>query len=52
MGFIVGSDKQTGILGMKLKAALIQEPVPVDTVSIEAELFQYYKTMTLDDVII
>lgn len=52
MGFIIGSDKSTGILGMKLKAALIQEPVPVDTVNIEAELFQYYKTITPEDIIL
>ncbi len=37
---------------MKLKAAIIQEPVPANTVSIEAELFQYYKTVTPDDIII
>jgi len=52
MGFIVGTEKATGILGMKLKAAIIQEPVIADTVSIEAELFQYYKTTTPDDIIL
>lgn len=52
MGFIVGAVKLTGILGMKLKAAIIQEPVTVNTASIEAELFQYFKTITPDDIIL
>lgn len=52
IGLIVGTEKATGILGMKLKAAVIQEPVTVDTVSIKAELFQYFKTTTSDDIII
>lgn len=52
IGFIVGTEKATGILGMKLKAAIIQEPVPANTVIIEAELFQYYKTTTPDDIIL
>lgn len=52
MGFIVGSDKSTGTLGMKLRAAIIQEPVEVNTTRIEAELFQYYKTTTPDDIIL
>ncbi len=51
IGFIVGSDKKTGALGMKLRAVVIQEPVDVNTVSIEAELFQYYKTITPKDII-
>jgi len=52
MGFRVGTEKTTGILGMKLKAAIIQEPVTVNTVIIEAELFQYYKTTTPEDIIL
>ncbi len=52
IGFIVGTEKATGILGMKLKAAIIQEPVPANTVIIKAELFQYYKTTTPDDIIL
>lgn len=52
MGFIVGADKSTGTLGMKLRAAIIQEPVEVNTTCIEAELFQYYKTITPDDIIL
>jgi hypothetical protein len=52
MGLIVGADKPTGVLGKKLKTAIIQEPVLADTVSIEAELFNYYKTTTLDDIIL
>lgn len=41
MGFIIRPDQPTGFLGLKLKAAIIQEPVPKDTETIEAELFQY-----------
>lgn len=52
MGFIVGADKPTGVLGMKLKVAIIQEPVPMDTKSIKAEIFQYYKTITPKYIII
>ncbi len=52
MGFIVGAEKSTGILGMKLKAAIIQEPVTANTASIEAELFHYFKTTTPDDIIL
>jgi hypothetical protein len=43
MGFIVSPDQTTGFLGLKLKAACIQEPVPADTVQIEVELFQYHQ---------
>ena len=52
MGFRVRPDKSTGVLGMKLKSAIIQEPFPLNTVGIEAELFQYYKTIIGDDIII
>lgn len=52
MGFIVSSDKKTGILGMKLKVAVIQEPMDINTEIIEAELFQYFKTYTPEDIII
>lgn len=52
IGFIVRPDKSTGILGMTLKAAIIQEPVTKNTVNIEAELFQYHKTKTPDDIIL
>ncbi|WP_313341026.1 hypothetical protein [Sedimentibacter sp.] len=52
MGFTMSTEKPTGILGMKLKAAIIQEPVSADTVRIEAELFQYNKTVTPDDIVI
>jgi hypothetical protein len=52
IGFIIRPDKPTGILGMKLKSAIIQEPVSVSTEIIEAELFQYHKTITPEDVIL
>lgn len=52
IGFIVRPEQSTGILGLKLKSAIIQEPVPPDTVSIEAELFQYIRTITGDDIVL
>lgn len=52
IGFIIRPEKSTGILGKKLKAAIIQEPVPANTVTIQAELFQYNKTRKPDDIII
>jgi len=52
MGFIVRPDQPTGILGLKLKAAIIQEPVPANTVSIETELFQYQHTTTGDNIVL
>ncbi|MDD4677984.1 MAG: hypothetical protein PHN25_02140 [Tissierellia bacterium] len=52
IGFIIRPDKPTGILGRKLKAAIIQEPVLGNTDIIEAELFQYYKTVTPKDIIL
>jgi hypothetical protein len=52
IGFIVRPDQPTGILGLKLKAAVIQEPVPGDTVCIEAELFQYIHTTTGGDIVL
>lgn len=51
IGFIIKPDQPTGILGKKLKAAVIQQPVTEDTISIEAELFQYYLTTTGSDVV-
>lgn len=52
IGFILKPDQQTGSLGLKLKAAVIQQPVPGDTVSIEAELFQYFHTTTGNDIVL
>lgn len=52
MGFIFCPDQPTGILGLKLKAAVIQEPVPANTSTIEAELFQYIHTTTCDDILL
>ena len=50
IGFIIRPDKATGILGKKLKAAIIQEPVLGNTDIIEAELFQYHKTVNKKDI--
>jgi len=50
MGFIVRPDQSSGILGHKLKAAVIQEPVPADTTTIEAELFQYIRIIAGSDI--
>jgi|LAHS01.1.fsa_nt_gb hypothetical protein len=52
IGFLIRPDKPTGILGLKLKAAIIQEPVLGDTDIIEAELFQYHQTVTKKDIIL
>ncbi len=52
IGFIIRPDKPTGILGTKLKAAIIQEPVLGNTDIVEAELFQYHKTVTPKDIIL
>ena len=50
MAFILRPDQPTGISGLKLKAAVIQEPVPADTNIIEAELFQYTRTLPCGDI--
>jgi hypothetical protein len=52
IGFVVRPDRPAGILGLKLKAAIIQEPFPPATSCIEAELFQYYKTISRDDIVL
>ncbi|MDR3601662.1 MAG: hypothetical protein P4L49_14475 [Desulfosporosinus sp.] len=52
MGFFMKPDKPTGKLGLKLKAAIIQEPMAVNTVNIEAELFQYNQICKSDDIVI
>jgi hypothetical protein len=52
IGFIVSPDQPTGILGVKLKVDIIQEPVPANTISIEAELFQYIHTTTGGDIVL
>ena len=52
IGFIIRPDKPTGVLGTKLKAAIIQEPILGNRDIIEAELFQYHKTVTLEDIIL
>lgn len=52
MGFIVSPDQPTGILGLKLKAAVIQEPFPANTISIEAELLQYHRTTIGSEIVI
>jgi len=52
IGFIISPDKSTGILGTRLKSAIIQEPVSGNTEIIEAELFQYHKTVTPEDIIL
>lgn len=52
MGFIIRPNQPTGILGLKLKAAIIQEPVHANTVSIEVELFQYSYNITNGDIVL
>jgi len=52
MGFIMSPDETTGKLGLKLKAAVIPEPIAPNTTSIEAELFQYHQTSKSNDIVI
>lgn len=52
MGFLIRPDQPTGILGLKLKAIAIQEPVPANTGVIEAELFQYTRIISGGDIIL
>lgn len=52
MGFIVRPDRHTGILGLTLKANVIQEPFSPNTLSIEAELFQYNHATTGTEIIL
>ena len=51
MGFIIWPDQPTGTLGLRLKAALIQEPFLANTNTIQVELFQYIHTTTRDDIL-
>jgi len=46
------SDEPIGKLGLKLKAAIIQEPMMANTVNIEAELFHYSQTGKPKDIVI
>jgi len=52
IGFIVKPENPTGILGQRLKAAIVQVPVPANTISIEAELFQCFYTITGEDIVL
>ncbi len=52
MGFLMSPDEPTGKLGLKLKAAVVPEPIAPNTTSIEAELFQYHQTSKSNDIVI
>lgn len=52
LGITIGANQSTGILGSKLKTAIIQEPFLSDTVSIDAELFRYFYTRASNDIVI
>jgi len=52
MAFMVQPSNPTGILGLKLRAAVIQEPVPVNTKAIEAELFQAVYSAAGGDIVL
>ncbi|MCB8817668.1 hypothetical protein [Desulfosporosinus shakirovi] len=45
-------DEPMGKLGLKLKAAMIQEPMMANTVNIEAELFHYSQTGKAEDIVL
>lgn len=52
MGFFMSPDEPLGKLGLKLRAAVIQEPIAPNTASIEAELFQYHQMGNANDIVI
>jgi len=52
IGFMIAPEQPTGIWGLKLKAAVIQEPVPEKTDRIDAELFHYLISATSDDILL
>lgn len=52
LGFSLKTDEPIGKLGLKLKGDIIQEPMPANTVSIEAELFHYIQIGKEDDIVI
>ncbi|AFQ44276.1 hypothetical protein [Desulfosporosinus meridiei] len=52
LSFFMKTDEPIGKLGMKLKAAMIQEPMMANTVNIEAELFQYSQIGKAEDIVI
>lgn len=52
LGFFMKPDEPMGKLGLKLKAAIIQEPMMANTVNIEAELFNYSQIGKSDDIVI
>ncbi len=52
MVILARPEQPSGVLGLKLKASIIQEPVPANTVKIDAELFQYHRIITGDDILL
>lgn len=52
MGFSFKGEKKTGVLGLPLKVALIQEPMPQDCQVINAELFSFNLAMQQEEIII
>ncbi len=50
--FMVRPDKKTGKLGKALRAALIEEPLELNTKIVEAEIFSMYKTIENKDVVL
>ncbi len=43
--FVVRADKKEGILGKRLRAALVEEPLELGTKIVEAEIFSVYETI-------
>ncbi len=50
IGFLMKPDEKTGVLGLPLKTAMVQEPMPQDTLIIQSELFSYIKPQKYEDV--
>lgn len=52
MVILMKPDEPMGKLGLRLKAAIIMEPMSPNTVNIETELFQYNQIGKSDDIVI
>ncbi len=52
MGFMILPKQPEDGSGRKMKAAVIQQPVPKDTSDIEVEIFEYIESAALEDIIL
>ncbi len=52
LGFMVLPEQPADAPGRKMKAAVIQQPVPKSTSDIEVEIFEYMEAAALEDIIL